>query len=171
MIEAGLFLFHERGNLSFTVIGVAAPQGSKTKTRWGVREDNPRTKPWRLDVREKAVDAVEMLSPGYRAELWAAAVEVRAVFWLPRPQAHYRTGAHSGELKPNAPLYCPKKFDLDKLCRAVGDSLTATVLRDDVQIVHWDPWKLYGEPARCEITVAVVGSLPPFSPPSERDAP
>ena len=147
--------------VTFTVYGIAAPQGSKTRTRYSVIEDNPRTKPWRAEVNDKAVEAMAGRS------LLHEPVEVRVIFHLPRPQSHYRTGAHAGELRPNAPLVCPKKFDLDKLCRNVGDALTASVLRDDVQIVHWDPWKLYGEPARAEVTVCAVGSLPPFSPLTE----
>ena len=44
---------------------------------------------------------------------------------------------YNGELKPSAPAHCAKRIgDLDKLCRAVFDSLdTANVVNDDSQFV------------------------------------
>lgn len=143
--------------LSFTVYGVAAPQGSKDRTRWGVRENNPDTKPWRAEVRSAAVEAMA------GAPLLMHPVEVQILFYFPHLKGHYRSGAHADELKANAPLYCTGRKDLDKLQRTVGDALTGTVVRDDVQIAHWDSWKLYGEPARVEITVRLL--------PAARDTP
>lgn len=31
--------------IEFTVPGIPAPQGSKVRTKWGMREDNPATRP------------------------------------------------------------------------------------------------------------------------------
>ena len=56
-------------------------------------------------------------------------------FLLPRPQHHYRTGTHAGELKPAAPLWHTSKPDIDKLTRAVLDGLTQCgAIGDDAQV-------------------------------------
>ena len=55
-------------------------------------------------------------------------------FAFDRPKSHYKA---SGKLKPSAPVHCAKRIgDLDKLCRAVFDSLDiANVVNDDSQFV------------------------------------
>lgn len=137
----------------FVAYGTPAPQGSKAK--WGA-EDNPRTRPWRHAV---ATAAAEALPEGF--ELTHGPVEVIVTFFFKRPQSHYRTGRHAGELKPGAPNVCTSGYDLDKLQRAIGDALQGVVLRDDKQIVHWAPWKLYGTPERAEILVRPVDPAGP----------
>jgi Holliday junction resolvase RusA-like endonuclease len=133
--------------VSFTVIGTPAPQGSKT--RWGT-EDNPNTRPWRAAV---AAEAALHRDQIVGDDLAVGPVRILARFYFPRPKNHYRTGKHSGTLKDTAPVYVSTTPDLDKCCRAIGDSLTGVLLRDDSQIVHWDALKLYGSPARAEITI------------------
>lgn len=118
--------------MQFVVAGTPAPQGSKTRTRWGgMREDNPRTKPRRATVTAAALDARQG-----RPTL-TAPVRLGLVFALPRPKSHYRTGKHAGQLKPNAPRYCSTKPDASKLARAVEDALVdAAVIRDDSLVVE-----------------------------------
>ena len=55
-------------------------------------------------------------------------------FAFDRPKSHYKA---NGKLKPSAPVHCAKRIgDLDKLCRAVFDSLdTENVVNDDSQFV------------------------------------
>ena len=130
----------------FTVAGVPAPQGSKTRTKWGVREDNPATRPWRSAVAWEATAAMQGRGP------LAGALELRVVFGFPRPKSHYRTGRHAGELKLDAPRYCITKPDADKLLRAIGDAVTGIVCRDDSQFVEITATKLYGSP-RAEISI------------------
>lgn len=133
--------------LEITVIGTPIPQGSKVRTRWGMREDNPGTKPWRAAVAAEA------------AAVWAGRpltpdpVAVTATFVFPRPQAHFGTGRNADRLKASAPLWHKTKPDGDKLARAVGDALTGVILRDDSQIVEWAIRKVYGSPARCHIAI------------------
>jgi Holliday junction resolvase RusA-like endonuclease len=136
--------------VSFTVIGIPAPQGSKSK--WGT-EDNPRTRPWRAAVAAEASLNRDRITGD---SLAAGPLTVTARFYFPRPKAHYRTGRYAGELKDAAPVYCATTPDLDKLERAIGDALKGVLLQDDSQIVHWDTWKLYGAPARAEITVTAA---------------
>lgn len=133
--------------VSFTVHGIPAPQGSKTP--WG-SEANPNTRPWRAAVAASAAEAMTG-----RAIL-AGPVYAKALFVFPRPKAHYRTGKHAHELRPDAPRWHEKTPDADKLQRAIGDALTGIVLRDDAQIARWVVAKEYGDPARCELTIATL---------------
>lgn len=122
----------------FKVAGVPAPQGSKTRTKFGMREDNKATRPWREAVAWNATEAKE--------ELLAGPLELVAWFYFPRPKSHYRTGKLVGKLKENAPLYCTTKPDVDKLIRACADAMTGIVYQDDSQIVKVQAFKIYGDP-------------------------
>lgn len=119
--------------LTITVPGIPAPQGSKKAYVRGGRaimvEANPRTKSWRSTVTAYALTtkpSAPLLGP----------VNLAAEFVMPRPQSHFRTGRHAGQLRDDAPGSCAKKPDLSKLIRAVEDSLTdAGWWRDDAQVV------------------------------------
>jgi len=139
--------------IELTVIGTPAPQGSKTRTRYGVREDNPRTKPWRATV------AAEAALEHSGRPLVDMPVEVDALFVFPRPKSHYRTGRNAHLLKDTAPGWCATKPDADKLARAVGDALSGVLLRDDNLIVEWRIRKVYGSPARCELKIAAADNI------------
>lgn len=132
--------------IEFVIAGVPAPQGSKTRTKWGVREDNPATKPWRSAVAWEATAAMQGV------ELMTGPVALDVTFFFPRPKSHYRTGKHAGQLKLDAPIHCTTKPDADKLLRAIGDAITGIVVRDDSQIVRIHARKLYGTP-RAIVTV------------------
>ena len=136
-------------NLSFNVLGKPAPQGSKTRTKWGMREDNPNTKPWKQAVASEALDAMA----GH--DLFVGPVWLDVVFQFQRPKHHYRTGRNAHLLKDSAPHYCETKPDADKLARSIGDALTGIVFRDDSQIVRWTIVKQYGTPyAHIEVRAA-----------------
>lgn len=139
--------------IELMIIGTPAPQGSKTRTRWGVREDNPHTKPWRATVAAEAAEA------WHGRPLIEGPVELDAFFVLPRPKHHYRTGTNAHLLKESAPVWCETKPDADKLARAIGDALSGVLLRDDKQIVMWTIRKVYGSPARCEIRITAAADL------------
>jgi Holliday junction resolvase RusA-like endonuclease len=133
------------------VHGEPAPQGSKRAQRSSsgasfMREDNPRTEPWRQAVAAAAAQAFnggQLLTGPLRLEL-------RLNF--ARPRSHYRTGRYAGELKDSAPVYCERRPDLDKLVRAIGDALTGVVVVDDAAFVELDAVKLYGQPG-AEVTI------------------
>lgn len=132
-----------------SVPGIPAPQGSKVRNRYGgVRESNPNTMPWRGLVTTKAAETMRGRPP------LATPVHVNVRFTFPRPKSHYRSGKHALELRHDAPTWCDKKPDLDKLQRAIGDSLSGVAIRDDSRIVSWDAVKVYGDSAGCEITVS-----------------
>ena len=126
------------------VHGIPAPQGSKTP--FGT-ESNPNTRPWRAAVAAAAAETMN------GRPLLTGPVTIKVLFVFPRPKTHYRTGKHAAELRPDAPTYHAGKPDLDKLQRAIGDSLTGQVLRDDAQIARVIATKLYGEPACARILI------------------
>jgi crossover junction endodeoxyribonuclease RusA len=80
-------------------------------------------------------------------------VSVRVTFAFPRPKSHFRTGKNAHLLRDDHPFYKQGKPDTDKLQRAIGDSLTGVVMRDDSQIVHWNVRKLYDDQAYADITI------------------
>lgn len=131
--------------VSFTVYGVPAPQGSKTVANSGgkswVRDDNPKTEPWRNAVAAQATEAMHGRAP------FAGPTRLEATFAFARPRSHFRTGKHAGQLRPNAPVYCDRRPDLDKLLRAIGDALSGIVIADDARLVEVAAAKVYGSPA------------------------
>lgn len=129
--------------IAFTVLGVAAPQGSLVPIRSAStgrmfqKQSNKRTMPWRQEVAGAAM--TEVLRVG-----WLKAngpVELRVVFFLTRPKGHYGKKG----LLPRAPKYPDKKPDLDKLARAIGDALTGIIYDDDAMIVSSVTKKLYAD--------------------------
>ena len=127
--------------VTFHAYGHPVTQGSKTRTRWGMRDDNgERLKPWRDTVTAAAIDAMGDDEP------ITGPVRVAATFLFNRPASHYGTGRNAGKLKLNAPAYPSNRGsgDVDKLLRAVLDSLTvARVFVDDCQVVDAGPCKVF----------------------------
>lgn len=145
--------------ISFTVHGVPVPQGSKkvVPTRGGPRaieSNEKRIRPWRATLAAAAAEAMQGQS------LLPGPVQLKVEFVFPRPKGHFGTGRNADSLKASAPTYVQTKPDLDKLVRAIGDALSGIVLRDDSQIAHVNVWKVYGEPARAEISITELVASP-----------
>lgn len=130
------------------VPGKPEPQGSKTaqayipkgggKPKASMRDDNPRLKAWRRTVTETAI------AEGIGETLMEGPLAVWLRFSMPRPKGHYGTGRNAGIIKPTAPLWPASRPDIDKLCRAVFDSLTvAAVWADDGQVVYVNALEAY----------------------------
>jgi Holliday junction resolvase RusA-like endonuclease len=139
--------------LSFTVLGEAAPAGSKRafrnphSGRIMVTDASKGSKPWKAEVKAAAAGAFNgggLLTGPLRLDL---------VFYKPRPAAHFGTGRNAGTLKASAPPFPATRPDVLKLARGVEDALTGIVWRDDAQIVVEHLEKRYGSPARCEVRV------------------
>lgn len=135
--------------LSLEVEGVPVPQGSKrlgrnrATGRAVLLDDNPALAAWRAHVSLRA-----RLEWAGRAPI-AGPVSIWADFYLPRPKSHYGTGRNAGKLKDSAPRWPTVKPDVDKLARAVLDSLTvAGVWGDDAQVVGLSGFKHYAGPLR-----------------------
>lgn len=132
--------------VSVTVYGMPAPQGSKRHVGGGrMIESSAKVRPWRALVTAAAVDAAAACgwSPDPGTPL---ALEV--TFTLPRPRAHFRTGAHDRELRFGAPTVPGVRPDLDKLLRSTLDALTDSgVISDDSRVVTITAAKVYPGPS------------------------
>jgi crossover junction endodeoxyribonuclease RusA len=105
------------------VPGKPQPQGSKTRGRWSIYDDNPNTGPWR--------ERIALAASRRMCDLELTPFEpktplhVELSFVLPRLANAPKTRAHPPAVT---------KPDLDKLIRAVFDALTGPVLHDDAQV-------------------------------------
>lgn len=108
-----------------------------------VTTDNPDLKRWRKSV-QKAAEAALFEFPGvYTAQ--EAPVRVYLLFFMLRPKARKKDEYHI--VRP----------DLDKLCRGVLDGLKdGGIYKNDSQVCNLSAWKLYGSPARCEVSVRPI---------------
>ena len=83
-----------------------------------------------------------------------------AIFYLPRPMTHYRTGKFAGQLKPSAPKYPAARGtkDGDNMAKAVTDALEGVAYDDDCQITEWHMRKRYIDELgpRAVITLAEI---------------
>ena len=128
------------------VDGVAAPQGSKVRTRYGMRESSKRVAPWRAAVERAAVAAgdqaglLDALEPPYRIE---------AHFYFRKPRT-------SRQKYPTAPTI----GDGDKLTRATWDALTsAGLIVDDRHAIEWSGSKRWAGPDETPGAVIVVSEI------------
>lgn len=130
--------------------GMPAPQGSKRYVGNGIMiENSPRVKPWREDVKQAALAALDE-EPAW--DRTAAQVFMQVVFTLPRPKGHYRTGKFANLLRDGAPTLHSHKPDLDKLIRSTCDALTtAGAYADDSRIVRIIATKAYATRASLPI--------------------
>jgi crossover junction endodeoxyribonuclease RusA len=150
--------------VSFTVLGTAAPQGSKRHVGNGVMiESSKRVKPWRQDVQAAAEKAL-LASVPY-VSLWDGPLGVEIEFWFARPKGHYRTGKNAHILRDAAPLHPSVRPDIDKTTRAVLDALkTAGALQDDAQVTDLHAVKRYcrrGQPPGARITIREIWEQEP----------
>lgn len=131
-----------RRALSIIVRGIPQQQGSKTAFVIGKRAvmkdaNEKALKPWRDDVKKAAEeewgDKPLLLGP----------VRIAVAFVFPRPKNHYGSGRNADVLKSSAPYFKTSTPDLDKLQRAIGDSLSGTIFKDDAQVVEWNASKSY----------------------------
>lgn len=122
------------------VPGLPIAQGSKNAYRRGERivlvESAKRLPAWRFKVSSAAREAGLVL-------LEREAVRVTLLFCLPQPAKPVRQ-------------FPTTKPDLDKLSRAILDSLTGIAYRDDSQVTQLDAQKVYtyGEPG---VYITVTG--------------
>ena len=123
--------------LSFEVLGNPVPQGSMRGFVQGgravVTADNSKLRPWRDTVTWAARDALGN-HPERPTFPIVTPVEMELRFWLHRPLSAPKTR----DVLPTKPP------DLDKLIRAIGDSLVnAGVIHDDAQITDLHVVKRY----------------------------
>ncbi|MFW6598148.1 RusA family crossover junction endodeoxyribonuclease [Propionibacteriaceae bacterium Y2011] len=138
--------------ISFTVHGNPAPQGSKIRTRYSMRESSEAVMPWREAI--KAAIHVQDIpcTPG--------PVFVSITFRFERPKSHYGTGKNASRLKPSADPYPVgrQRGDIDKLERSSFDALTqGGAITDDAYIVRNLTAKVWCGPAeRAGATICIA---------------
>jgi crossover junction endodeoxyribonuclease RusA len=107
--------------IKFFIPGTPAPQGSKRALGPGrMIEMSKNVGPWRERIAIQAHNAMngQPLMPG--------PIAVFVEFILPRPKSAPKS------YTPNA----VKRPDIDKLCRAILDAITGTMIWDDAQIIE-----------------------------------
>ena len=140
--------------LSFTVVGVAQPQGStrafvpKGWARPIITTTNPQNKGWRQTIANCA--ALELQRAEHAGRFFAGPVCLEVVFYLPRPKKFLSKKYGQVEVAHTT------RPDIDKLVRSCGDALTKVVWADDSQLTDLIARKRYcaaGEHPRAVITV------------------
>ena len=138
-----------RHEITFTVVGIPAPQGSKRHVGNGVMvESSKKVAPWRKAV----ADAVftRFIETGDDTS-FTEPVEIWSTFFIPRPPSVKRIWPH---IPP----------DLDKLERGLFDAITLTHLwADDSLVVRSHAVKYYADvhAAGAAVTIRRVEDLPP----------
>lgn len=119
--------------LHITVRGLPVGQGNIRYNAHGAgyHANAGRLRPWRAVVADTAAAAMAS------RPLIDAAVGLDAVFTLPRPKSHSRTGRNAHLLRDAAPMFPLGAPDLSHLVRAAEDALTGVVLVDDARIVDY----------------------------------
>lgn len=139
--------------ISFVVDGIPAPKGSMKAfvrgNRAVITADNKKTAPWAKLV----TDTTKRFAPIVPFD---CPCEVSLSFRLPRLVAH--TGKRG--LKPSAPVWQSTKPDIDKLARAVLDSLTkAGFWVDDSRVAALNCSKVYGDTPGVTILVLPIAAM------------
>ncbi len=125
-------------SLTFVVIGLPAPQGSKRHVGRGVMiESSKKVKPWRQDVKYQALAC--------KPTDWdmAAPISMSVVFKFKRPKSHFNKSG----LRSSAPRECTSGShgDIEKLVRSTNDALNGILFDDDRQVVSLIATKRYCE--------------------------
>ena len=137
-------------SISFNVVGTPKPQPRPRACVRGKHAgvyDPGTAESWKAAVREEAMK--------HQPETpLAGSLGVVLLFTMPRPKAHFRTGAKSGELKANAPTAHTNKPDLDNLTKATLDALSdISMWRDDSHVCYQVASKQYGHTPGCEVMI------------------
>lgn len=134
---------------SFTVFGTAQPQGSTRAfiprgwTRPVITTDNTKLKPWRQELAETAM--VAMNEHGAKMAARGVPISVSLTFYFAKPKSEKKLVLHK-----------TTKPDIDKLLRAVLDALTGIAYQDDSQVCECRVTKMFGSPARLEVQVSTL---------------
>jgi crossover junction endodeoxyribonuclease RusA len=130
--------------LTVTVAGKPAPQGSKARGRNGGLYDMSKgLEQWRRTV--ALTVRSHLPSASWPDDAIGGPAAVTVVFLMPRPRDHYRAGKFAAVVKESAPLHPATRPDVDKLARAVLDALKMSgAIKDDGQVVTLAAVKKYG---------------------------
>jgi crossover junction endodeoxyribonuclease RusA len=135
----------------FDIQGIEpAPQGSKVRTRYGMREASKRVGPWRDAVRSEALAARQPLIEG--------ACKVTVEFRFLRPASHLTAKGLAS--KAYRQHYTPKRNDIDKCCRSTLDGLSGSAYVDDAFVVELHATQRYCLPGERPGAFVTIEELP-----------
>ncbi len=125
----------ENERIQFSVRGVPIPKGSKKafvikgdNPKAIVVDANPKTKPWQTLIKHVAAQYAPEDGP------WEGPIAMTVTIYLPIPK-------NIPKQRLGYPITRP---DALKLCRAVEDSLSEIIYKDDAQVVNLQVLKRYG---------------------------
>lgn len=129
--------------IQFTILG--NPKAQK-RHRTYTRGKGGKLLPFARNVDPSKTDKADMLAQimQYAPKApWTGPVRMMVMWYIPRPQSHYRTGKYAGYLRDDAPIYCDKKPDIDNYMKALLDCMNGVFFMDDCQVVRIDATKMY----------------------------
>ena len=127
----------DKGYLLIKIVGKPAAQGSKVRTRYGMKEASQFVAPWRNQIVSACIE--QRINEG---EMITYPVRVDIRFQFHRPKAHFGTGKNKDKVKASAPRFPSSKIigDIDKLCRSTLDGLSVPsggmLLEDDSLVMQ-----------------------------------
>lgn len=137
--------------IRYWVAGEPIPQGSKRV--WRGKDGNVhmledagvRHTTWRHELASTARRAMLQVRDAGQGDgfPFRGPVSLTLTFTQHRPKTHYGTGRNDRVLKSSAPDLPLKAPDVDKLARAVLDSMTSIVYVDDAQVVRLTAVKVF----------------------------
>jgi Holliday junction resolvase RusA-like endonuclease len=140
-------------SIRFHVRGLPVPQGALKVGIANGRAHLFNRSPGPLsDWRHAVASVAQSHAP---KELWEGPVALSLAFGLPRPKSRPTTVGR-GKKKRTIRIWPDRRPDVDKLIRAVLDSLTLVIFRDDSQVVQVHATKDYGVPG-VKVEVRRVG--------------
>lgn len=135
--------------IEYSIEGIPRPQGSKRHVGGGIMlESSKYVKEWRAFARMKAVEAMQ----GNERIEKPVPVSLVVNFVFDRPLKHFTKKG----LRPEAPNCHTSKPDVDKLLRALLDSMSGVVFVDDGQVASLAVSKRYGKAPTTRVSVTRV---------------
>lgn len=86
-------------------------------------------------------------------------LKVEFVFWIRRPQCHYRSGRFSDILRDDAPEHHTQAPDATKFMRSTEDACSRIIWADDSQIIRncsEKRWAGKADPEGCAIRIVIL---------------
>ena len=119
--------------IHFTVIGTPRGAPRPRRAMYGKGVYVP-------DTAKPFEDAIRLAALPHRPPaLLSSPIHLSLSFRIQRPKTHFNK---KGEIKPNAPVWCPRKPDLDNAIKVVLDVLTECQFWvDDAEVTHLNATK------------------------------
>jgi crossover junction endodeoxyribonuclease RusA len=142
--------------VEFRVPGKPIPQGGMTAFNRGNKVTVAHKRPKEL-MNWRAL--VTLTAAKHFPQPITGAVRLDVAFMLTRPKSHYGSGRNSDVVRPTAPVYPTVSPDIDKILRALLDSLSTIAFVDDKQVIHVNVTKQYVYPGDAPSTWVRVTPL------------